>query len=78
MFSIFFFNPRHAKRTTVSSDDVKMCCRRNPDLLEFVSKQAEKQKADKDAAQAAKRRGKKKQVEEEEPPVAAEDEEFDD
>lgn len=55
-----------------------MCCRRNPDLLEFVSKQAEKQKADKDAAQAAKRRGKKKQVEEEEPPVAAEDEEFDD
>ena len=83
---LFCIYPRHAKRTTVSSDDVKMCCRRNPDLLEFISKQAEKQKADRDAATAAKKRGRKKQVEEDEPlvavedepPVAIEDEEYDD
>lgn len=39
---------KHAKRTTVSIDDVKLFCRRNPDLLQLISKKSEQLKADKD------------------------------
>ena len=44
---LFFF--RHAKRTTVSAEDIKLCCRRTPSLLEFISGQAEKLKAEREA-----------------------------
>ena len=40
---------RHAKRTTVSVEDVKLCCRRTPSLLEFISGQADKLKAEREA-----------------------------
>ena len=40
---------RHAKRTTVSAEDVKLCCRRMPSLLEFISGQADKLKAEREA-----------------------------
>ena len=30
---------RHAKRTTVSVEDVKLCCQRTPSLLEFIGGQ---------------------------------------
>lgn len=63
---------RHAKRTTVSIDDVKMCCRRSPTLLEFITQQADKQKASKDATVATRKRAKKKQREEDEPHVLVE------
>lgn len=39
---------KHAKRTTVNTDDVKLYCRRNPDLLGLVTKKGEQLKADKD------------------------------
>ena len=44
---LFFF--RHAKRTTVSAEDVKLCCRRTPSLLEFISGQVDKLKAEREA-----------------------------
>ena len=33
---------RHGKRSTVSVEDVKLCCRRNPSLLKILNEQAEK------------------------------------
>lgn len=44
---------RHAKRTTVSMEDVKLCCRRNPSLLEHIQNQADKIKADKGGVAAS-------------------------
>jgi hypothetical protein len=46
---IINFSFRHTKRTTVSVEDVKLCCRRTPSLLEFISGQADKLKAEKGA-----------------------------
>jgi hypothetical protein len=46
---IINFSSRHAKRTTVSVEDVKLCCRRTPSLLEFISGQADKLKAEREA-----------------------------
>ena len=48
---LLFF--RHAKRTTVSVEDVKLCCRRTPSLLEFISGQADKLKAEREAGKEA-------------------------
>ena len=33
----------------MSAEDVKLCCRRTPSLLEFISGQAEKLKAEREA-----------------------------
>ena len=51
---------RHAKRTTVLMDDVKLCCRRNKSLLEYIQGQADKIKADKatEAVATDKTKGK--------------------
>ena len=43
---------RHAKRTTVSMEDVKLCCRWTPSLLEFITGQADKLKAEKEGGGA--------------------------
>ena len=44
-----FIVSRHAKRMTVSMEDVKLCCRWTPSLLEFIAGQADKLKAEKEA-----------------------------
>lgn len=51
--------PRHAHRTTVNADDVKLCCRRSPSLLEHISAQSARLRAAKEA-QAGKEGGRKK------------------
>ena len=52
-FSLSYFHPpslslspRHAKRTVIGLEDVRLCCRRNDDLLTYVTTQVEKLKAD--------------------------------
>lgn len=40
---------RHAKRTTVSVEDVRLCSRRNPSLSEFIKRQGERLRAEKEA-----------------------------
>ena len=42
---------------TVSMEDVKLCCRRTPSLLEFMTGQADKLKADKETGKEGGREG---------------------
>lgn len=39
---------RHAKRTTVSTEDVKLCCRRSQSLLDIITARGDKIRAEKD------------------------------
>ncbi|XP_071501901.1 centromere protein S-like [Diadema antillarum] len=51
---------QHAKRTTVSSDDVKLLARRSSDLLAHINSLSAKQAAENDAAKEKKgKRGRK-------------------
>lgn len=38
---------RHAKRSTVTFDDLKLVCRRNSSLSQFINQEAEKLKMEK-------------------------------
>lgn len=39
---------RHAKRTTVSTEDVKLSCRRSQSLLDLITARGDKLRAEKD------------------------------
>lgn len=43
-------NCRHAKRTTVSVEDIRLSSRRNPSLSDFITKQNEQLRAERDGA----------------------------
>jgi len=61
--NLISISPRHAKRTTISMDDVKLYCRRNPSLLEQIQKQADKIKSDKESEEVKpKTKGRKKKI----------------
>lgn len=42
---------------TISMEDVKLCCRRTPSLLEFMTGQADKLKADKETCKESGKEG---------------------
>lgn len=44
---------RHAKRSTVSVEDVRLCSRRSPSLSEFITKQGEKLRAEREGGGGA-------------------------
>ncbi len=44
---------RHAKRTTVSAEDVKLCSRRSASLLDFITAQGEQLRAAKEGGGGA-------------------------
>ena len=47
---------RHGKRSTVSVEDVKLCCRRSPSLLEFISRHGDSLRAAKEGGEEGRRR----------------------
>lgn len=51
--SITLSSLRHAKRTVITPEDVRLCCRRNNDLLTHITEQIEKLKADRETRKAA-------------------------
>ena len=53
---------RHGKRTTVSAEDVKLCCRRSPSLLEFIGRQSDSLRAAREGGEeGGRRKGRKGQ-----------------
>ena len=63
---------RHAKRSTVLPDDVKLFCRHNPSLLQHITKQADSLKTAREVHKekvdaGKKKKGKKAASEESEP-----------
>lgn len=46
---LMLYGFRHAKRTTVSLEDVRLCSRRSPSLLDFITAQGEQLRAEKEA-----------------------------
>ena len=55
-----FYSARHAKRTVVAPEDVRLCCRRNNDLLTYMTEQLEKLRAVRETRKtAAAERGEK-------------------
>ena len=69
---------RHAHRTTVNGDDVKLCCRRSPSLLEHITAQSTKLRAAREAEAARKKSGKRGGKGAGPPPTAAEEDDDDD
>lgn len=51
---------RHAKRTTVNTDDVLLLCRRNPSLLKLMKEESEKMKSSKDKGKEKEDTGEKR------------------
>jgi centromere protein S len=52
----------HAKRKVITAEDVKLCCRRNPDLLKLVMEWSDELKSKKEVAgekKGSKGKGKK-------------------
>ena len=54
-------------------DDVKLCCRRSPSLLEFISGQSDKLRASKEGGEEGRRKGGKKAQKEATATVTIED-----
>ena len=48
---------RHAKRSTVSTEDVRLCSRHSPSLLQFITEQGEQIKAERDEQQRPGKEG---------------------
>ena len=47
---------KHGKRTTVSVDDVKLCFRRSPSFLKFISRHSDSLRAAKEGGEEGRRR----------------------
>jgi len=54
---------RHAKRTTVVVEDVRLCCRRSSSLHDYITSHAEQLRASREEDEGRQRRGKKGQKE---------------
>ena len=52
MFLIFYIVCRHAKRTVVAPEDIRLCCRRNDDLLGHVTEVMERLRREREARRA--------------------------
>ena len=72
---------RHAKRTTVNTDDVLLMCRRNPSLLKLMREETEKLKTLKEQGKEKPVPGEKRKggrVKKKELPIILDDDDEDD